>query len=233
MSGPAALLREIHRLRRHARELQTRIEKGPLALKAQQDKLVKQEAALHQAQDELKRLKVMTHDKEVSLKTAQQQIAKYQKQLNEAASKKEYDALQHEIAAARKSVSQLEDEILDAMAATEERTAQVPELTRALQQARDELAKFERDHQARLAGFAEQRQQALQNATQIEAGLPPDIRPNYDRLMTVRGDDALSVVENRTCMACYTEITPQNFQELSRGQFVLCKSCGRILYMPE
>src|SRR5919202_130820 len=97
MAGPAAILRELHRLRRHARDLQAEIDRGPRALKAQQDKVARQEEALREAQEVIKRLKVETHDKELTLRGKQQQIAKHERQLNEATSKKEYDALQAEI----------------------------------------------------------------------------------------------------------------------------------------
>jgi predicted nucleic acid-binding Zn-ribbon protein len=52
-------------------------------------------------------------------------------------------------------------------------------------------------------------------------------------LVTAKGDDALAAVTGRSCSACYTEITAQNYNELVREQFVPCKSCGRILYLPE
>ena len=126
MSGPGVILRELHRLRRFARDLQTKIDQGPRAVQTQQARAARQEEVLHQAQDGLKRLKVTMHEKEGTLKGTQQQITKYQKQQNEAASKKEYDALQHEIDAVRKKVSQVEDEILDAMGQSEEQAAQLP-----------------------------------------------------------------------------------------------------------
>src|SRR5437764_11768556 len=120
MAAPAIILREIHRLRRFAKDLQTNIEQAPRALKVQQGRVSRQEEILRQAQDSLKHLKVSIHEKEVTLRTTLQQITKHEKQQNEAGGKKEYDALQHEIDAARKKVQQVEDEILDAMGKSEE-----------------------------------------------------------------------------------------------------------------
>ncbi len=233
MPGPAVILREIHRLRRFAKDLQTQIEQAPRTLKAQQGRVSRQEEILHQAQDGLKRLKVTIHEKEVSLRTALQQITKYQKQQNEAGSKKEYDALQHEIDGTKKKVSQLEDEILDAMGQNEEQTAQLPALEKTLKQVREEVAQFERDSGSRQAGYVEQLQQAEKQIAETEETLPPEIRLVYNRLLTAKGPDALSAVNGRTCMACYTEITAQNYNDVAQGNFVLCKSCGRILYLPE
>jgi predicted nucleic acid-binding Zn-ribbon protein len=233
MAGPAVILREIHRLRRFARDLQTKIEQGPRALKAQQARVGRQEEALRQAQDGLKRLKVTMHDKEVTLKTTLQQITKYEKQQNEAVSKKEYDTFQHEIDAARKKVRQLEDEILDAMAHTEEETPKVPELEKALAQVREEAARFEREQGERLAGYAAELAQTHQQIAEVEATLPPEVQPQYKRLVAAKGEDGLAALNGRTCSACYTDITAQNYNDLSQGNFVLCKSCGRMLYLPE
>ena len=64
----------------------------------------------------------------------------------------------------------------------------------------------------------------------IEATLPDEIKTHYDRLLAARFDDCIAAVEGTTCTACYTEVTPQMANELLRGSYVLCKSCGRMLY---
>jgi predicted nucleic acid-binding Zn-ribbon protein len=233
MSGPGVILRELHRLRRFAKDLQTKIDQGPRALQTQQARAARQEDAVHQAQEGLKKLKVAMHEKDVTLKTTLQQITKYQKQQNEAASKKEYDALQHEIDGARKKVSKLEDEILEAMGESEEHAAKLPEVEKAAKHVKAEVARFATEHAARLADYAEQLRQTEQQIKEVEGTLPDDVRPQYQRLITAKGDDALSALSGRTCSACYTEITAQSHNNLSMGNFVICKHCGRILYLPE
>jgi predicted nucleic acid-binding Zn-ribbon protein len=233
MAGPAAILRELHRLRRHARDLQSEIDRGPRTLKTQQDKVAKQEEVLREAQEGIKRLKLETHDKELTLRTKQQQIAKHERQLNESTSKKEYDALQAEINSDRRACQRLEDEILDRMGETETQTAQLPELEKAVQRAREDAARVVDDIQARRNSLTERLNEVHQNISEVEATLPEDVRTYYQRQLTARGEDALSAVLGRTCTACYTEITAQNYNDLAQGQFVLCKSCGRILYLPE
>jgi len=233
MPGPAVIMREIHRLHRHAKELQTEIDRGPKLLKAQQAKVAKHEAALHEAQESLKHLKVAIHEKEVSLRGKNQEITKHERQLNEATGKKEYDALKAEIASEKRMCQKLEDDILNDMALSEERSARLPELEQAVRQARDEVARFDAANQTRLTDLAKELDQVGQKLQEIEATLPADILPPYNRLITARGEDALSSVQNRTCTACYTEITAQNYNELVQTQFVLCKNCGRVLYLPE
>src|SRR4051794_12272447 len=128
MAGPAAILREIHRLRRHAHDLEEEIERIPRVLKGQQTRVKKHEDELREAQDKLKRLKVGNHEKEVHLKQTQEMAVKHQDQMNSASSKKEYDAFKAEIAADRQRGQQLEDEILAGMLEVDERTGQLPGL---------------------------------------------------------------------------------------------------------
>jgi predicted nucleic acid-binding Zn-ribbon protein len=233
MSGPGQSLREVHRLRRHLKNLQDEIDRAPRQLKAQQAKQARQEELLRDAQEALKKIKVTIHEKEVSLKTIHGQIAKHKKQLNESGGKKEYDALQSEIAADQKTLQRLEEETLTAMGDTEERTAQLPDLEKNLQRAKTEFAEFQKGSGERLANLTGQLQQAQQQLNEVEATLPADIRPQYDRVIAARGEDALSLVQARNCTACYTGITAQNYNDLLNGRFILCKSCGRILYLAD
>src|SRR5207245_8738722 len=55
MAGPAAIIREIHRLRSHAHDLQTRIDFAPKQLKAQQNAVAKREEELKEAQETIKK----------------------------------------------------------------------------------------------------------------------------------------------------------------------------------
>jgi len=169
----------------------------------------------------------------VTLRTKVQQVTKHEKQLNEAKGKKEYDALQAEIVAEKKAISELEDDILNDMAETEERTAGLPDLERAVKQSKEDAARQEQENQGRQASLMELLNTALENLKQVEGTLPEDARAMYQRLAAARGMDALSAIRGRTCTACYTEITAQNYNELLQDQFVICKSCGRIVYLPE
>jgi predicted nucleic acid-binding Zn-ribbon protein len=233
MSGPAVLFREIHRLRRFAHDLQEQIDRIPRQQKAQQAKVARQEESLREAQDAIKHLKVEIHGKEVTLKTLHTQIAKHQKQLNEAGSKKEYDALQHEINDAKTTCQKLEEEILNGIAESEEKTAQVPELEKAVRSAKDEYAKFESGIQERLASLQTQLSESQARLQESEISIPANIRVLYQRVVASKGPDALSAVQGRSCVACYTEITAQQSNELQQEMFVPCRSCGRILYLPE
>ncbi len=230
MAGPGPILREIHRLRRNIKDLDSAAENGPRQLKAQQNKIAKDEDNVHHAQDKLKQIKVKIHDKEVSIKATQMEIAKYEKQLGDISTKKEYDALRHEIANARESIKKIEDDILELMLESDEKAKLVPEAEKAVKKAKDDLTQFERDLQERLQRYAEEKAKAQAELKQVEATLPEEIKALYERLLAGKGEDSIAGVEGQTCTACYTDVTAQMSNELLRGAVVMCKSCGRMLY---
>jgi len=233
MPGIAVLMRDIHRLRRFAQDLQEQIDRVPRQIKTQQSKLARQEEVQRETQEAIKRLKITIHEKEVTLKSTHGQIAKYEKQLNESTSKKEYDALQTEIKTAKEKCQELEEEILTAITQSEEKTVQLPILELNIKKARQEFAAFEKGINDKLASLKEQMSQTQSQLHEADAQIPIDHHPVYNRIIASKSSDAMSAVVSKTCAACYTEITAQSYSDLLSERFVVCKSCGRILYLPE
>jgi predicted nucleic acid-binding Zn-ribbon protein len=231
MPGIGNTFREIHRLRQFARDLQQEIDRGPIQLKARRNVAAKAAEAYQAAQDELKKLKVKVHEKETSLKATHTQIGKYEKQLDEVTDKKQYDALKHEIAAARERARVLEDEILDGMSETEERAAKLPEQEQAAAKAKEDLATFEGEQSERLTRLSEQLKTALVDLKAADSKIPEQFQSQYQRMVNAFGADALAAVENRSCAHCHMHITVQQMHEVEQGEFVLCRSCGRGLYL--
>ena len=233
MPGVADILREIHRLRRHAREMQQEIDRSPIVLKAHKNKMEKAEAAAAECTNALKKLKVATHEKEVSLKSTVQQIAKYEKQQDDVTDMKQMDALKHQIAAAKEKVSVLEDEILNALGEIDERTAKLPEQDKAAATAKTDFANFEKEHKERIARLAEELKTALAGIAEVEAGVPADMKQHYQRMINAFGPTHSRRPRALTCSYCHAQITSQQQIEVQAGMFVLCRSCGRGLYLPE
>jgi uncharacterized protein len=231
MPGVADILREIHRLRRHAREMQQELDRAPIVLKAHKNKMEKTEAAATEAHDGLKKLKVASHEKEVSLKSNVQQIAKYEKQLDEVTDMKQMEALKHQIATAKEKVAALEDEILNSLGEIDERTAKLPEQDKAAAAAKTDFANFEKEHKERNARLGEELKTALAGIAEVEARIPPDMKQHYQRMINAFGADAFAPAEGTTCTYCHAQITSQQQIEVQAGEFVLCRSCGRGLYL--
>lgn len=192
MSGPASLFREIHRLRRFARDLQEHIERHPRLLKIQQAKVARQEDAQRDNQEAIKKLKLSIGDKELSLKTANGQIAKYLKAMDTASNMKEMEALRSQMATAQGKVKELEEAILTEMGEIDERTAKLPGMEKAVRQAREEYAKFEKAQGEKHADHQLQLKQTLDQLAQVEKQLPEQVRGQYERTIASMGADGLA-----------------------------------------
>lgn len=234
MSGPADILRQLHRYHLLAEDLQNRIKRLPIQLKGQNNKVETQEKRCSEFEDALKQMQVANRERETTLKSTYQKIEKYERQLKEITSKKEYDALQHELADARAQIPILEEEILLAMEEIEEKAAELPQYKAMVDKVRKERDEFEKSMAEREAEMTKQCEEAEQQVEELRVQLPADAAEHYNRLIQHQhGADVLSPVDGQTCRACATEITLQNRQVLLMGKFQKCSACGRILYLAE
>ncbi len=233
MTAPAILMREIHRLRRFARDLQEHIDRYPKQVKAQQAKLAKQEENHKEGQENLKKLKIAINEKEVTLKATHATIKKHEKQADEASEAKVAAALKVQLATDRALAAKLEEEILVGLTEIEEKTVQLPDLAKAVVKAKTDFTEWEKTSKVRYQEQTVQLKETLAKLKEVEKGIPPEIRVMYDRMVASIGPECLSSVENGTCTACMTEITVQMLHELKKHMLSTCKACGRILYLPE
>ena len=210
--------------------MEARIAQAPRQLQVQKAKLQAAEDNLKQAQDEIKQLKVKINDREVTVKATYQQVAKWEKQREGVENKKEFEALNHETAQAQSRIKSLEDEIFETMTLVEEKTAQLPAIESITKQVRAEVAQFEKEYDDRIAKFEAERAQTVAELSAVDAQFTDDVLMLYQKMVRARGPDGLARIEGRVCTVCNTELTPQNASEVKRGLFVLCKSCGRIMY---
>ncbi len=227
------VLKELHRLRRHLRELQSEIDLGPRLMKRQEQQLAAEEQAHKESHDTIKKLKLKQKEDEGTLKTVEQQLAKHEAEIHSAGSAKEFTAKQHEIEYDRARKGELEDAILAAITEIEERTADLPNVEKRWADAQKEFEQYKIDARERL-----ERMQADQKASQAllaetEAKLPPDVRGQYDRLIKSYGPDGLAAVVGRACQQCRMSITEAQRSSLTAGSFVCCSQCGRGLYLAE
>ncbi len=233
MANAIGILRELHRLRRHIAALQDEIKRVPLKIKAQQTRITRLDEELKAAHDALMHVKTTIRQHEGTLKQTHQQMTKFEGQIDLIQSKKENDALQHEITHCRKQAGELENAILEEMGKAEEMTMRLPELEKTLKASRDELARFEVVSKERVTVLSEELQKTQAQLKEVEATLPPELRPTYERLVGSMGEDALSLATRNTCSACHTALTEQQRNDLLSARLVLCKACGRIVYLAD
>src|SRR5271168_2661478 len=119
------------------------------------------------------------------------------------------------------------------MGESEERTEKIAELEKAAKDAKQAFVQYEKESGARLASLKQQIEETQAKLKEVEANVPIKERSIFDRIVKGKGADAFAPVVDRGCGACRTEIIAQQYNELVMGAFVVCKMCGRILYLPE
>jgi predicted nucleic acid-binding Zn-ribbon protein len=233
MAVTAAALRELHRIHQQLSDLHDRLERGPMQVRSRTAAVAQAEEQLAKIQAEIKAARVALDQKQLQLKTGESKIIDLKVKLNQSNTNREYQAFRDQIAADEMANSVLADEILEAMEKVDVMKASVPERDAAVAKAKEDLSKVQqkvRTEEESLRGDIQRLEADLQKA---ETALPDDFRELYQRVVKAKGQDAMAVVEGGSCGGCYQQLTTNMLNEINMSRVVLCKSCGRVLYLPE
>lgn len=226
-------LRTLHRIHQQLQDLRERLERGPRMLKAHQTNIQRQEVQTQQIRDELRKLKAATDDKQMQLSSAETGVEKRRGQMRQAKDNREYQALKEEIAATEMANSVLADEILEAMEKLDGLQKKVAEAESVAKKTEEQAEKTHQDVAKRQPLIEGDIQRLEAELKQVEATLPDDFRAHYSRVVRTKGVEALAPVFDGFCGGCNHQVPVNLISTLMQGQPVLCKSCGRLLYLPE
>lgn len=229
MSPTSAGMKQLHDLRLKLREISDELERGPRQIAVRKQAVDKKKEQIEALRNKLKQMKVSADQKNLQLKTSEARIYDLNGKLNVAANNREYEALQSQIAADTMAKSVLEDEILEALEKVDGIQIEVKKAELEATGLESDLQKLNAEVQAREAGLKEQAAALQAQVSDAEKILPPDIIPQYRRLVQAYGADALSPVINKSCSECYVSVTAQLYLELKAGKVKFC-TCGRLLY---
>jgi uncharacterized protein len=233
MSVNAAALRELHRIHQQLADLGDRLDRGPKQVRARTALVAQAEEQLAKAQADIKAARVALDQKQLQLKTGEGKIIDLKVKLNQSNTNREYQAFRDQIAADEMANSVLADEILEAMEKVDVMKAGLPEHERNVAKAKDELAKLQQQIRAEEDSLKTDTKRLEEELKTAENALPDDFRDVYKRVIKAKGEDAMASVEGGSCGGCYQQLTTNMLNEINMGRVVLCKSCGRVLYLPE
>ena len=232
-SVEAGVLRTLHRIHRQLADLRERRARGPRQRRNADAHVAHQDQLLATVQNEEQAMRMAADKKQLDLKTAEAKIKDLQTKLNTASSNKEYQALKEQIAATEMATSVLADEILEAFEKIDAIQPKIAEAASVLEKARQ---KAEQTHSevAREMPIVESEIARLEGELrQTEVALPAEVKELYQRVVRQRGEDALAAVEGQICLGCYTGVPLNVCNHIMLGYPVFCKTCGRLLYIPE
>lgn len=226
-------LRTLHRIHKQLTDLRDRLERGPRQTKAAEANVKNSEAEVAQAKDAYKQAKMAADEKQLQLKQREAKLKDFELKLFAAQSNKEYQLLKDQIAADKQANSVLADEILEAL-------EKLDVLQAAIRTAEANMTKTKEDQASLQKRVNEQRQTLEPELARVTAELQAaeglldgDFKANYVRLARSMGEEALAPVEGECCSGCSQTLTTQTMNTLRLDKPVFCKSCGRLLYLPE
>ncbi|NQU21540.1 MAG: phospholipase [Candidatus Nealsonbacteria bacterium] len=229
----AGVLRTLHRIHRQLGDLQGRLNRLPKQIRAVEAYVAHQEELLKTATQQSKAVRVASDAKQVQLKGGEGKVVELGAKLNTSASNREYQALKDQIAAQQMTNSVLEDEILESLDKIEASRQTVAEAEAALATARKKSATVHSEAESQTPVIEADVARLQAELRECEARLPAEAREPYNRVIRHHGDDALAAVQNQFCGGCNQHVPLNVVAEIMLKKPKFCKSCGRMLYMPE
>lgn len=224
------LLAELHWTLTQVAELQGRLARGPKQVKLAEANVQKCEADVAAAKDAMKKARIASDQQQLTLKQRDAKIYELEGKLNMAANNKEYQLLKDQIAADKQATAVLSDEILEGFERLESLAVEVKSLEDVLAKTKEELKRTQSRVAEAQAGIEAELAFTRERLVEREMNIPEDFRPEYDRLVKGRGQDALAAVENECCGGCFQTLSPQIIDLIRRDRLVVCRTCGRVLY---
>jgi uncharacterized protein len=229
----AGTLRTLHRMHQQLADLTERLAAGPRAIAARTKLVQAAEAKKAAAQDDVKKARLAADQKQLQLKSAEAKILDLDGKLNACKTNREYQTLRDQIAADRMATKVLEDEIIEALERIDRLKPTVPAAEVEIEAAKKLLTEAEAKVRAE-AGDLEAEVARIRGQLQIaEKELAIDMREKYDRIVKQKGADAMAAIDGQSCGGCFQQLTGNMVSDLMLGRVITCRSCGRLLYMPE
>ena len=233
MTVTAAALRELHRIHQQLAELHDRLERGPRQIRAREANAAQLQALLAEALERVKQTQMTADRKQLDLRTGEQRIVDLRVKLNGCSSNKEYQMFLEQIAAAEMANSVLSDEILEGLEKLDRLAVTVKEEQEAVVAGQQDLERTRRAIES-AAAEAQAKVKHLENElARAEGVLPSDFKTDYERVVRSKGADGLAEVDDGVCTGCGQQILLNMQNELMLSRPAFCKSCGRLLYLPE
>ena len=225
------LLQTLHRILRQKSDLTGQLQRGPKQIHAAKSKFETAEKHLTDKREEHKQLRMSADRKQLQLREREQKIVVLQGKLNAAKENREYQTLKEQIAADKQANNVLSDEILEILEQIDVVKEEIVAAEARVAQNKQELAEIESQVSQRMAVLRSELDRVNAELAREETPLDGDLKREYQRLVSAKGEESLAPVDNGSCGGCYQLLTPQLIDKLNMGKPMGCPSCGCLLYL--
>jgi predicted nucleic acid-binding Zn-ribbon protein len=213
------------------RAIQIKEEEGPRKIQRLKEKLEVVEGQLAEEENRLEEFSRERRQAEQEIEDIENRLKKANVKLSNIKSNKEYQAALKEIEDLNKEKSVFEDKVINIMEQVEALQTNYASSRKNIEETRQQ---FELDHNELLKilkGLNKDLDKIEKKREQFSQAVDPGLLKKYDSLRTHKGGIGVSPVIKGICQTCHLGITPQEFNELLRGdKLMTCPNCTRIIY---
>ena len=177
------------------------------------------------------------HDIENEITSVRTQKQNFQSKSALIKNNDEYRAAMLQIELCDKRVSELEDAQLTAMDELEKAQALLKERTISLNEAKHRADGVVADLEVRKKNATASLQELMAQRPPLAAAVEPRLLAKYDRLRSSRQNvktrECVVPIVDRVCERCHMKVTDQAYVSATKGEQVICGSCGAMLYSQE
>jgi len=233
MSAVIEILRRLHRILNQQADIRSQLERGPRMVKISQTHYKTAIADEHTHRELIKKTRMDADRNQLQLREREAKIFNVEGKMNMCKTDREYQALKDQIAADTQANAVLSDEILELLEQVDVLVAQTPGFELRCRQNKAEAEKLATTTESRQVSLEADLARITEDLVATEARLEGDLAGQYRRLVILRKEDALAVLEGKSCSSCNTSLSPRTLDRLHMNEPILCTSCGCLLYPPE
>lgn len=222
----------LHSLLKQLEEAEQALAHGPRRIAITEKKVVAAQDACDAQKVKIQQLRKQADTASLNLKSKEADSQKQASRLNEAGSNKEYEIIQGQINSIKTACETLEDEILTMLSDVDDATGQLKVLQEEHDTLTQKVGRISAEVKAAEPGIKadiERLTAEIKEAEKVMSG--GNTLSTYRRVQGIQGAGAFAKIDDGYCEECNTEATPQDKIKLNMGEFLLCRACGRILYV--
>lgn len=237
--GVTEKLVELFQVDKQLRGLRSRLTGAEKFLSQQTGELAQLNQKRATLEAQLKQLQAQAGNLEGEKKTIDEKIAKLRSQLDAATTNKQYQAFLTEINTFKADSDRLETQALESMTKADEVRKQLAEIDAKRGEREQVKTVAAADRDKRAEEIKDRLEELKVKRDTLAKDISPDVLRDFERLVHVRGDEAMAAVEVHDakrheyhCGACQMSLPIDAVSGLmSSGRLTKCVSCQCLLYL--
>ena len=224
-------IKQLHDLHKRLAWHEKQLEEGPRKIRVREKQVEKKEVEIAALKDQITEVQKSADASNLQYKTNEQKIVEEKVKLNQAASNKEFDIIKGQIASYDNANAELEDQYLELLEQVDAGQQKVAALEEEVSTAKTQVETTKQE-------IAEEEPKLRSAMSELEGemsgaigAIPSKLQEMYRRLVAAYGPEAFAPVENNACSECFVQFTPQENVNLRSGNVLLCRQCGRLIYL--